>query len=123
MNLSRAPWSVAFALALVPCLFRVPVVSGQTPMGSAFTYQGRLTDNGAAGNGTYDLQFQLYDLPSGGTQVGATLSRIGVAVTKGVFTVKLDFGAAAFDGSARWLEVAVRPSGAMAAFVPLTPRQ
>jgi len=29
--------------------------------GSAFTYQGRLVDNGAAANGTYDLQFVLRD--------------------------------------------------------------
>jgi len=123
MNLFRAPWSVVLTLSLVPCLAHVPPAAAQAPMGSAFTYQGRLSDGGAPGNATYDLQFQLYDLPSAGTQVGPTLSRIGVTVTKGLFTVKLDFGAAAFDGSARWLQVAVRPGGTMDAFLPLTPRQ
>src|SRR3989449_4431915 len=28
---------------------------------AAFTYQGRLTDGGAAANGIYDMQFKLYD--------------------------------------------------------------
>lgn len=28
---------------------------------STITYQGRLTDGGTAANGTYDLQFKLYD--------------------------------------------------------------
>jgi hypothetical protein len=35
--------------------------------GSAFTYQGRLTDGGAPPAGTYELEFKLYDAASGGT--------------------------------------------------------
>jgi hypothetical protein len=31
------------------------------PLGTAFTYQGQLTDGGSAANGTYDLRFILYD--------------------------------------------------------------
>ncbi len=32
-----------------------------TAVGTAFTYQGRLLDNGASANGQYDFQFKLYD--------------------------------------------------------------
>ena len=34
-----------------------------------------------------------------------------VLVTDGLFMVALDFGLAAFDGEARWLEISVRPGG------------
>ena len=40
-----------------------------------------------------------------------------------MFTVSLDFGAGVFAGSARWLEVGVRPGGTSGAFTTLTPRQ
>jgi len=88
---------------------------------TAFTYQGKLTDASAAANGNYDFEFRLYD--SGGTQQGATLTRLNVAVTNGIFTVSLDFGLAAFDTvSRRTLEIAVRPAGG-GAYTILSPRQ
>ncbi len=40
---------------------------------TGFTYQGRLQDNGTPANGSYDLQFTLFD--SGGTQIGSPLMR------------------------------------------------
>jgi hypothetical protein len=33
--------------------------------GTAFTYHGQLNDNGSPVNGTYDLQFAIYDASSG----------------------------------------------------------
>jgi hypothetical protein len=93
---------------------------------TAFTYQGRLTDAGAAAEGQYDLRFALYDAAEGGTQQGgAAVVREGVAVTRGVFTVTLDFGAEVFNGSARFLEIAVRPGAASGddPFTALAPRQ
>jgi len=45
-----------------------------------------------------------------------------VAVTDGLFTVQLEFGAAAFQGNARWLAIAVRCSGDTA-YTDLPPRQ
>src|SRR5205807_10279948 len=44
-------------------------------------YQGRLTDGGTAANGNYDLQFALFDSPSGGTQIGSTQTLNTVAVS------------------------------------------
>lgn len=92
-------------------------------LGTAFTYQGRLTDNDAPAGGTYDFEFKLYDALSDGTQVGSTVTQESVAVTEGVFTVQLDFGASAFGGDARYLEVGVRAGGSADPYTPLSPRQ
>jgi len=92
---------------------------GQT---SGFTYQGRLTDGGLPANGNYDLQFALFDAADGNNQIGQTKIVSGVPVSAGVFTVTLDFGANAFSGANRFLEISARPSGA-GAFTLLTPRQ
>lgn len=89
---------------------------------TSFTYQGRLADAGSAPGGNYDLQFALFDSPSGPVQIGQTQTVPNVAVSAGVFTVTLDFGASAFPGASRWLEISARPVGA-ASFVVLTPRQ
>src|SRR5215213_6756025 len=75
---------------------------------SSFNYQGRLNETGAAAGGTFQFQFKLYDAVSGGSQVGSTLSDVPVTVSNGTFSVGLDFGAAAFSGGDRFLEVAVR---------------
>lgn len=90
---------------------------------SAFTYQGKLTDGGNPANGTFDLQFTLFEVLNGGAQQGVTLTREDVVVISGVFTVQLDFGAAAFPGAARFLEIGVRPGASTGAFTLLTPRQ
>jgi hypothetical protein len=91
------------------------------PLGTAFTYQGRLTDGAGPANGTYDLRFTIYDSPGGTSQIGPALTN-AATVTNGLFTTTLDFGAV-FDGSARWLEIAVRPNGNSGDFVVLEPRQ
>ena len=89
---------------------------------TSFTYQGRLTDGGAPASGTYDFQFSLYNALSSGTQVGSTVSKGGLTVTNGLFTVQLDFGNV-FDGTALYLQVAVRPGGSSSSYTPLTPLQ
>lgn len=90
--------------------------------GTAFTYQGRLIDNGARANGTYDLQFAIYDASSNGNQIGATLTNSPVAVSNGLFTTQLDFGAGVLTNSPLWLEVGERQSGG-GSFTTLSPRQ
>src|SRR3989475_3078445 len=107
------------ALFMVLCLFAgASTVFAQT---SSFIYQGRLTDGGTAANGNYDLQFALFDSLLGGAQVGSTQTVNTVAVSNGVFTVSLDFGANSFNGANRFLEISARPTGG--SFTLLTPRQ
>src|SRR5687768_12515695 len=91
---------------------------------TAFTYQGKLMDGGTPASGTYQMQFSLHSAASGdGNQIGATITIDPVSVTNGTFTVELNFTAAnAFDGSARWLQIAVKKP-ADPSFVSLNPRQ
>ncbi|MCB2154796.1 complement C1q domain-containing protein [bacterium] len=83
----------------------------QSAVTTAFTYQGTLKDAGAPADGSYDFSFALYDDATAGAQIGSTLNETGVAVVDGLFAVSLDFGAGAFDGDARWLEISVGPNG------------
>jgi hypothetical protein len=112
------------ALVLALIVFEMGrVLVAQTPLGTAFTYQGRLMDGGTPANGAYDLQFELYDAFSAGNTIGSTLTQTNVNVAGGVFTVLIDFGASAFNGNARWLQIGVRSGGSADPFIPLSPRQ
>jgi hypothetical protein len=73
---------------------------------TAFTYQGQLHDTGTNANGNYAMIFALYDAPAGGNQIGSAVTNL-VAMANGLFTANLDFGAGAFDGTARWLDIKV----------------
>ncbi|HVM48175.1 MAG TPA: tail fiber domain-containing protein [Candidatus Acidoferrum sp.] len=100
------------------------VVSTQTaPLGTAFTYQGRLTAGTEEANGPYDLKFGLYDAASGGNQVGVWITNTAVPISNGLFVATLDFGGSAFSGEACWLEVGVRTNGSSSDFTTLAPRQ
>jgi hypothetical protein len=107
----------AFCILLI--LLAAAAVCAQT---TAFTYQGRLNDSSAEANGTYDFQFELYDATSAGSQVGSTQTLTNVAVSGGIFTVQLDFGANAFPGANRFLEIRVKKISE-ASYTTLTPRQ
>jgi hypothetical protein len=98
-----SPWSIALA------------------QGTAFTYQGQLENNGSPANGFYDFQFALSNAPSGGSQIGGTLTNLDVGVTNGLFTSSLDFGAV-FTGNAAWLAISVRSNG-VGSYVGLNPLQ
>lgn len=100
-----------------------PEAVSLVPTGTGFTYQGELLDGGTFATGPYDFQFQLFDAAAGGTQVGSTVTLDDVPIFNGLFTVRLDFGAGAFGGGARWLAIAVRPGASGGAYTTLTPRQ
>src|SRR6185436_5864298 len=51
------------------------------------------------------------------------ITNVSTAVSNGVFTTTLDFGANVFNGANSWLEIGVRPGGSATAFVTLAPRQ
>ena len=81
-------------------------------MDTAFTYQGQLRQDGQAVNGACDFEFRLWDAASDGAQVGSTAGVNALPVSGGLFNASLDFGAGAFNGEARWLEVSTRcPAG------------
>ena len=73
---------------------------------TAFTYQGQLRDGGTNANGTYTMIFKLYDALTSGNLVGTPITN-STALGNGLFSVNLDFGAAAFNGSARWLDITI----------------
>ena len=92
------------AVSLIICAFLLTAVTrAQT---TTFTYQGRLTDASMPPTGSYNMRFDLFAVPSGGTAV-ASQTIAAVSVINGIFTVNLDFGSSPFDGSARFLEVTV----------------
>jgi hypothetical protein len=84
---------------------------------TTFTYQGQLNDNGSPANGAFDMQFKLYDALGAGNQVGSTITQPSVQATNGAFTTQLDFGAAAFPGGTRFLELSVRKAGSTGAYM------
>ena len=94
-----------------------------SPLGSAFTYQGKLADGGNPAGGSYDLQFTLYDAATNGNLVAGPITNSAVGITNGLFTVALDFGASPFNGDARWLEIGVRTNGSPSGFTLLAPLQ
>ena len=82
------------------------------PLGTAFTYQGFLTDaSGTAVDDTCDFDFGLYDAPTAGVQLGVTQT-VTSTVDGGYFDVELNgggqFGGGAFDGNTRHLAIDVR---------------
>jgi len=84
-------------------------------LGTGVTYQGQLKENGVPVTATLPMTFTLHDDPLAGALLG-TVGPINVSVSTGLFTTELDFGAAAFNGQARWLEINVNGQ-------PLSPRQ
>lgn len=121
MNLIRPARRLNALLSTVVILLATSA-NAQT---TAFSYQGKLTNNGDPANGQYDLQFKLFDTVTtgAGTQQGATLVRNPVVVSGGIFTVTLDFGANVFIGADRFLEIGVRPTGNTGPYTTLSPRQ
>ena len=79
--------------------------------GTAFTYQGLLNAGGSPANGSYDLTFQLFNAATNGAGVGPILTNDAIAVSNGLFTVTLDFGAGIFTGTSYWVEIGARTNG------------
>ena len=105
----------------------IRVITGPKPMGTAFTYQGRLMDANNPADGLYDFQFKLFDDPNVilGNQIGNTIDANELDVIDGYFTVALDFDGDPniFSGDGRWLQIGVRRGDSTGVFTTLTPRQ
>ncbi len=93
--------------------------------GSTFTYQGRLNISGSPADGFYDFRFKLASDPLGNNYVSSNSFATNVAVTNGLFSAMINFGADVFTGSNYWLEVDVRTNnpGNTLAYTPLDPLQ
>jgi hypothetical protein len=124
MNAKRLyiPVGLSLFLALTAGLALAQGPRTQAPLGSSFTYQGRLTDTeGRPINDTCDFRFSLWDDATSGSQTGSTLDLADTDLQGGLFTLQLDFGSV-FDGTALWLRVEVKCSGDDA-YATLDPRQ
>ncbi|MDO8628882.1 MAG: collagen-like protein [Phycisphaerales bacterium] len=110
-----------FVCILGSALGAASFLSAAEPVGTTFTYQGQLKQSGVPANGTFTMVFRLFDAETTppGDQIGQLIS-LHVPVTNGLFTVELNdadqFGADAFNGKARWLDILVDETR-------LTPRQ
>jgi hypothetical protein len=90
----------------------VPVViagrsASALPASTTFTYQGQLKQGGVPLDGTAAMVFSLWDAGVGGARAATDITVNGVPIVNGLFNVTLDFGGAAFNGNARWLQIAV----------------
>jgi hypothetical protein len=101
--------------------------AGAQPITGAFNFQGELASGGTPAAGLHDMRFRLFDAASGGAQVGSVLCADNVQVAAGRFVTTLDFGANAFAGQRRFLEIDVRSDSGLncannAGFTTLGPR-
>jgi hypothetical protein len=110
---------IIIVLALLGAIHFTPTASAQ---GTAFTYQGQLQNNGSPANGRYDLMFTLYTNSTTGNAIGGPVTNSATAVTNGLFTITVDFGAGVFTGGSNWLSLGVR-TNATGSFTTLAPRQ
>ncbi|MEM8962653.1 MAG: hypothetical protein AAGD38_14300, partial [Acidobacteriota bacterium] len=109
---------LVFAFTVSSMVFVAAPLWGQT----AFTYQGEVLAEGEKVQGELDFELSLFDAPTLGAQVGATIAFASVEVRDGLFTLELDFGDV-FDGTPLWLEIHVRTAGDIGPFDVLTPRK
>lgn len=92
-------------MKITSILLSLLAISVSLQAATTVTYQGRLDLSGGPLTGTADLEFRLYNSPSGCCQQGPTESRPDWPVDHGLFQVELDFGAN-YAGE-RWLEIRV----------------
>jgi hypothetical protein len=109
--------------AILCVVYLMFAASSSTAQGSAFTFQGQLSDAGSPANGNFEFQFSLFDSLTGGNLIGSANAPAPIPVKDGLFTAVLNFGEAAFDGSPRWLQIGVRTNGNAFEHIALTPRQ
>ncbi|HPD46049.1 MAG TPA: hypothetical protein P5279_02400 [Anaerohalosphaeraceae bacterium] len=120
MEKAREVWLAV--LAALICVLSTGPAGLAAPIGTSFTYQGRLYDGGTPAAGPHDFTFELYDDAAAGTQRGTTIHLDDVELVGGYFTVSLDFGNV-FQGSQLWLQISVRPGDSSGFYTTLSPRQ
>jgi len=100
---------------LSPLLLTLALLAGTHTQlfaqGTAFTYQGRLSFNGSPATGSYDLTFAVFATNATGSPLALPVTNSATAITNGLFSVPLDFGAGIFTRPDRWLEIGARTNG------------
>jgi hypothetical protein len=88
-------------------LLMLPFTALANP-GTAFSYQGRLADGSTPIETPVDLRFSLWDTLTTGSQIGGpggSITFLNTAYDGGIITQSLDFGAGAFNGDPRFLQI------------------
>ena len=109
-------WSISF----------FPPPPAAVAQSSAFIYQGKLESNSAAVDGSAAFRFSLWGSAASTTptgQIGSKIARNAVPVSKGLFTVSLDFGFGVVDNKDLFLQIETRSPAGSGAFTTLAPRQ
>src|SRR3989442_69722 len=80
-----------FLVALFCCLMLA--LSDAAPLGTAFTYSGRLKYQNQPANGSFDLQVKLFDDPvvNNPNNPLGTVTITGLNIVNGLFVSTLDF--------------------------------
>ncbi|HMJ07701.1 MAG TPA: hypothetical protein VK468_01770, partial [Pyrinomonadaceae bacterium] len=112
-------------LRFIPVFLAFVCVTASAAFGqaTAITYQGKLTNGGSPANGSYEMQFTLFDQAKNGFEIGTPKAISNIPVTNGIFTVRIDMGDWIFDQGDRFMEIAVRPQGSANPFTALAPLQ
>ncbi|MEO1575166.1 MAG: hypothetical protein AAFU65_09430, partial [Pseudomonadota bacterium] len=115
-------WRATLGRLIFACALMATVLPAAA--NTSFTYQGYLQRDGQALNQPSDLVFTLWDAPTGGAQLGPTLTLSAIDVNNGLVIANLDFGIEPFeDGAARWLQIEVATPAGVGALETLLPRR
>lgn len=95
------------------------------PVSTGFTYQGKLTHDGAPVSGPANVRFTLCGYPTyapSASDIAPPITQSFPNIVDGLITTTLDFGSAIQSDQALWLNIEVEsPPGS--GFVTLSPRQ
>ncbi len=112
MLTTRLSHAVAALASIAAALLLVVEPADAQAVGREVIYQGKLDENGAAATGDYEFRFSLWNNATvgQGSQIGPVIAE-NLLVEDGLFDVELDFGADAFNGFQRFLQIEVRAAG------------
>jgi len=108
--------------AAIVGLLAAAMFRNTTPVDQTFTYQGQLRNAGQLVNGAVDLKISMWDADTAGVQIGTSSTFNAVPITDGRFALGINFGASAFDGSNRWIQVEFRNPAGSGLYLALNPR-
>src|SRR5688572_8933549 len=89
----------------IAALFFSVTTDAQTTL---FRFDATLPNAVTPATDIFQMQFKLFDAATGGTQIAATNAVSAVDVQNRSLSVWLDFGAAAFSGADRYIEINYR---------------